>query len=130
MRFKLSVFYPIFIIICRVSSRSILGENNKLLATVKYNQSHEYYDENKMTVYREIRDCPDTNLYPSISLSCSNFGKNNQFLRSFLLNTIYTIHFILQSYLMVKYQKVKPSRILYSLAIITINYLFKSHNSM
>lgn len=59
----------------RVSSRSLLGENNKLLATVKYNQSYEYYDENKMTVYREIRDCPDSYIYPSISLSCTNFGK-------------------------------------------------------
>lgn len=61
--------------IYRMSSKSTLGENIKLLATVKYNQSHDYYDENKMTVYREIRDCPDSNLYPSIRLSCSNFGK-------------------------------------------------------
>ncbi|XP_025409654.1 atrial natriuretic peptide-converting enzyme isoform X2 [Sipha flava] len=65
-------------IICNIlgykrSVISKLGTNNKLLASVKYNQSIEYYDENKMTVYREIRDCPDSNLYPSISLSCSNF---------------------------------------------------------
>ncbi|KAL5242702.1 hypothetical protein ACI65C_010112 [Semiaphis heraclei] len=57
----------------KISSRSMLGENNKLLASVKYNQSKEYYDENKMTVYREIRDCPDSFLYPSISLLCTNF---------------------------------------------------------
>lgn len=63
------------ITIFRRSAISKLGTNNKLLASVKYNQSIEYYDENKMTVYREIRDCPDSNLYPSISLSCSNFGK-------------------------------------------------------
>ncbi|VVC44556.1 SRCR domain,Low-density lipoprotein (LDL) receptor class A repeat,Peptidase S1A, chymotrypsin [Cinara cedri] len=57
----------------KVSSRSKLGENNKLLASVKYNQSDEYYDENKMTVYREIHDCPDSYSYPSISISCTNF---------------------------------------------------------
>lgn len=28
-----------------------------------------------MTVYREIRNCPDSYLYPSIRLSCTNFGK-------------------------------------------------------
>ncbi|XP_029342301.1 uncharacterized protein LOC115033600 [Acyrthosiphon pisum] len=59
----------------KLSSKSMLGENNKLLASVKYNQSEEYYDENKMTVYREIRYCPDSYLYPSISLLCTNFGK-------------------------------------------------------
>lgn len=58
-----------------MSSTSRLGDNNKLLATVKYNQSMEYYDENKMTVYREIRDCPDSYVYPSINLTCSNFGE-------------------------------------------------------
>ncbi|KAL4121979.1 hypothetical protein QTP88_014394 [Uroleucon formosanum] len=57
----------------KLSSKSMLGENNKLLASVKYNQSEEYYDENKMTVYREIRYCPDSYLYPSISLLCTNF---------------------------------------------------------
>ncbi|XP_050424656.1 atrial natriuretic peptide-converting enzyme [Adelges cooleyi] len=57
----------------KVSTRSNLGSNNKLLASVTYNQSAEYYDENKMTVYREVRDCPDSFLYPSITLTCSNF---------------------------------------------------------
>jgi len=71
----LVIFITNYIINYRLSSRSMLGENNKLLASVKYNQSKEYYDENKMTVYREIRYCPDTYLYPSISLLCSNFGK-------------------------------------------------------
>ncbi|XP_050520113.1 atrial natriuretic peptide-converting enzyme [Daktulosphaira vitifoliae] len=66
------------VIICNIlgyktASKSELGKNNKLLAMVKYNQSLEYYEENKVTVYREIRDCPDSFFYPSISLSCSNF---------------------------------------------------------
>lgn len=75
LKLVLLFFFLLSILNFRLSSRSILGENNKLLASVKYNQSLEYHDENKMTVYREIRSCPDSYLYPSIRLSCSNFGE-------------------------------------------------------